>query len=397
MRKKLFSAILVITGSFLLAACQEAPQQSTMQKPVAISAAAVQYANVPGFIEAPGSVQPRDRVALSSQINGFVRAVQVKAGDRVKAGQVLVTLDARDAESQKAAAQAGMQEALAAREEARKAGQIAASMRTAASASKELASQTFARYQKLFDARSVSPQELDEMRARRDGSAAELAARELMAAAAEDRLHQIEAKIAQARAQSARADVVVGWTVIQAPWAGMIAEKSVDPGSAIFPGSPLLVLESSSNAQVLATLPTSDLGRIRQGLEVQIRRAESKSSVTGKIAEIIPVSNPAMHSVQFKIDLPAGVGATSGEYVKVLIPSGDRQAILVSRGAVREAGQLTGVFIVDNASKARFRLVKIAPYDAERVEILSGADPGEKIVTNPNDHIVDGLPLEIRL
>jgi multidrug efflux pump subunit AcrA (membrane-fusion protein) len=355
MRKKLFSAILVITGSFLLAACQEAPQQSTMQKPVAISAAAVQYANVPGFIEAPGSVQPRDRVALSSQINGFVRAVQVKAG------------------------------------------QIAASMRTAASASKELASQTFARYQKLFDARSVSPQELDEMRARRDGSAAELAARELMAAAAEDRLHQIEAKIAQARAQSARADVVVGWTVIQAPWAGMIAEKSVDPGSAIFPGSPLLVLESSSNAQVLATLPTSDLGRIRQGLEVQIRRAESKSSVTGKIAEIIPVSNPAMHSVQFKIDLPAGVGATSGEYVKVLIPSGDRQAILVSRGAVREAGQLTGVFIVDNASKARFRLVKIAPYDAERVEILSGADPGEKIVTNPNDHIVDGLPLEIRL
>jgi len=397
MRKKLFSAILVITGSFLLAACQEAPQQSTMQKPVAISAAAVQYENVPGFIEAPGSVQPRDRVALSSQINGFVRAVQVKAGDRVKAGQVLATLDARDAESQKAAAQAGMQETLAAREEARKAAQVAASMRTAASALKELASQTFARYQKLFDAHSVSPQELDEMRARRDGSAAELAARELMVAAAEDRLHQIDAKIAQARAQSARADVVVGWTVIQAPWAGMIAEKSVDPGSAIFPGSPLLVLESSSNAQVLATLPTSDLGRIRQGLEVQIRRAESKSSVTGKIAEIIPISNPAMHSVQFKIDLPAGFGATSGEYVKVLIPSGDRQAILVSRSAVREAGQLTGVFIVDNASKARFRLVKIAPYDAERVEILSGADPGEKIVTNPNDHIVDGSPLEIRL
>ncbi len=395
MTNKFFSAILAVAGASFIAACKETPRQATPQKPISVSAGAAQYTSIPAFLEAPGSVQPRDRVALSSQINGFVRSVQVRAGDRVAAGQVLVTLDARDADSLKAGAQAGMDEALAAREEARKGAQVAASMRSAAAASRDLAVETFARYQKLFDARSVSPQELDEVRARRDAAVAELAAKELMVAAANDRLLQIEAKINQAKAQNARADVMVGWTVVKAPSAGTVVEKSVDTGSAVFPGSPLLVLESNVNAQVLATLPTSELRLLKPGLEVQVRGA-GQISAAGKIVEIIPVSNPAMHSVQFKVDLPGGFSAPSGEYIKVLVPSGERQAILVARSAVRETGQLTGIFIVDSASKARFRLVKIVPYDSERFEILSGADAGDKIVTSPNDQVLDGVPLEIR-
>ena len=70
----------------------------------------------------------------------------------------------------------------------------------------------------------------------------------------------------------------------------------------------------------------------------------------------------------------------NGQFVKVEMPVGTRNALLVPRQAVRETGQLTGLFVVDSASKARFRLVKIAPYDADNSEVLSGIEPGENVL-----------------
>jgi hypothetical protein len=70
--------------------------------------------------------------------------------------------------------------------------------------------------------------------------------------------------------------------------------------------------------------------------------------------------------------------------------------LLVPRPAVRETGQLTGLFVVDDSSKARFRLVKLAPYDAEKFEVLSGVEAGERIIAGLNDQINDGTSVEIR-
>jgi multidrug efflux pump subunit AcrA (membrane-fusion protein) len=387
---------IILASGGLLAACGESPKPAPAQRSIAARVITAQYQSVPAWVDAPGSVQPRNRIVLSSQINGFVRTVRVKAGDSVKAGQVLATLDAREADSQKDAAQASIQEAQAALEEAGKGALMATSMRAAAKSASELADSTFARYQKLFDAKSVSAQELDEARGRRDGAAADLATKETMVAAAADRLKQVQARIEQARAQSRRADVAVGWTVIQAPAAGRIAERSADPGSAIFPGGPLLVLETTANPQVLAEIPAEHLSALRQGLEVRVRLSEQGPPVTGRVAEIVPLSNPATHTVQFKVDLPAGVVPSPGAFARVSVPAGDRRALLVPLKAVRETGQLTGVFVVDSGSKARFRLVRTAPYDAEQFELLSGVEQGEKVVSPISDDLADGITLEAR-
>jgi multidrug efflux pump subunit AcrA (membrane-fusion protein) len=387
----------ILAGTLLFAACSGPAPSVAPVKPVRAEVISLQNESVPAMLEAPGSVQPRDRIVLSSQINGFVREVRVRAGDTVTAGQLLVTLDARDADSQKEAAQASIQEAQAALAEARKGTEIARSMRTAAKASADLANGTYARYQKLAESRSVSPQELDEMRARRDGAAADLAAKEAMVAAAEDRIPQIEARIAQASAQSRRADVLVGWTVVKAPSAGRIVERSVDPGSAIFPGGALVTIESTSRPQVLASLPTTEAASLRNGLEVKIRISDqAKEPAQGRISEINPLSTSGSHTVQFKVDVPADFAAVSGSFVKVAIPTGVRQALLVPIQAVRESGQLVGVFVVDGSGKARFRLVKTAPYDAQRVELLAGIEPGERIIAKLTDQIIDGISLEIR-
>jgi multidrug efflux pump subunit AcrA (membrane-fusion protein) len=388
----------ILPGIAILSACGGKQPQSAAEagKPVPAIAIVIRTQSVPLILEAPGTVQARNRIALSAQINGFVRAVNVRVGDMVKRDQILATLDARDAESQKALAQAGVEEAQAALLEARKAYQAAVEKQAAAKASAELAAQTFTRYQKLFDARSVSPQELDEVRTRRDAGAAELAAGESMVAAAQERIKQVESRISQAKAQAGRADVLLGWTQIQAPAAGRIAERSVDAGTAIFPGTPLMVIESTSQPQVLADIPTENAQILRAGLKVRLRNAEASRTLEGRITEIVPLSNPATHSIQFKVDLPPDSALPNGQFVKVEIPAGTRNAILVPRKAVRESGQLTGLFVLDSASKARFRLVKIAPYDGESFEVLSGIENGEKVLSGLSDQIIDGIPVEIR-
>ena len=397
-KMKRYALLFVILSGivFQIACGEKKASQSKSASGMAVRAPAIQYESVPAVVEAPGSVQPRNRITLAAQINGFVREIRVRPGDSVKQGQVLATLDARDAESQKAAAQAAIDEAQAGLSEAQKAQQAAVEMRSAAQASAELAGQTLARYQKLFEARSASPQEIDEIRARRNVSASELASREAMVAAAADRVRQGEARIAQARAQAGRADVMLGWTQIKAPSSGRIVERPVDPGSAIFPGTPLLVIESTALPQVLADIPTERAGSLHVGMSVSVRAAGIAGTLEGRLSEIVPLSNPLTHSVQFKVDLPSNAALSSGQFVTVDIPVGKRNALLAPNTSIRRTGQLTGLFVVDGASNARFRLVKSAPYDAARSEILSGIEPGERVLAELSDLVVDGLPVEIR-
>lgn len=390
--------LLLLSGLAIQAGCggnkEVSPESSG--KPVQAGVTTAQYASVPDVVEAPGTVQSRSRIALSSQINGFVREIHVRVGDSVTQGQVLAMLDARDAESQKDLAQAGVEEAEAALSEARKSYQAAVDRQSAAKSAADLAGQTYMRYQKLYEARSVSPQEMDEVKMRRDASAAELASTVSMLAASQDRIRQVEARISQAKAQAGRANVLIGWTQIKAPSAGKVVEKFADAGTAIFPGSPLLVIESTSRPQVLADIPTEHSSRLRPGMTVRLRNNRTKDTLEGRIAEIVPLSNPATHSIQFKVDLPPDASVPNGQFLKVEIPVGTRNALLVPRQAIRETGQLTGIFIVDNASKARFRLVKAVPYDAENSEILSGVEPGENLLTRLSSEITDGTTVEKR-
>jgi HlyD family secretion protein len=386
-----------LAGFILLAACGETPKPNLAAKPVAVGVLRAEQESIPAILEAPGTVQPRHRITLASQINGFVKEVKVQAGDAVKPGQLLALLDSRDAEGQKAAAVAALTEAHAAFEEARKSAQAAIEMKAAAQASANLASSTLARYQKLYEQRSLAPQELDEMRSRRDAAAADLAAKEAMAAASEDRLKQVQARIAQAEAQANRSDVLLSWTAIKAPGSGIIVERPADAGSAIFPGSVLMILETAAKAQVLGDIPSVQAGYLRRGLTVGIRIfGQAGPDVAGQVAEIIPASTSISHTTQFKVDLPDGFKELPGSFVKVMIPAGRRSALLIPRSAIRESGQLVGVYVVDSVSKASFRLVKTVPFDPERLELLAGLEAGEKFIATLSDQITDGVPLEIQ-
>lgn len=390
--------IVLLAGTTLLAACGgEQKSGDEALRPVRVRVTEARSQSIETVVEAPGTVLPRNRVVLAAQINGFVRETRVRTGDRVKAGQLLLTLDARDAENQKAAAESSVIEAQAALAEAGRAYEAAVEMRSASKASMELAGQTFSRYQKLYESKSVSDQEMDEVRMRRDAAKAELASRESMVAAAEERVKQVEAKISQAKAQTGRADVLLSYTRVLAPESGIVAERSVDAGSAIFPGSPLITIDTVGKPQVLGSLPVEQAANLRNGLECRLRSSASAPPMQGRVVEIVPRSDPATHSVEFKVDLAEGASVMHGEFMKLEIPAGTRDALLIGRNAVVREGQLEGIFVVDEGRIARFRLVKTAPYDSEKLEILSGIESGETIITQSDSRIKDGTQVEIEL
>ena len=386
----------LLAAALLQGACAERPDPSARDAaaPVAVPVVEIRPESVPAVVEAPGTVQPRERIPLASQVQGYVRAVHVRVGDAVARGRLLAVLDARDAESQKAAALSSIREAEAALSEARRAHDAALEMKAASDAADDLAGQTLVRYERLFAARSVSPQEIDEVRMRRRAAAAERAARAAQVAAAEDRIGQVEARIAQATAQSRRTDVLLGWSEITAPAAGRIVQLSVDPGAALFPGTPLLVIETTDNPRVVAHLPSAHAHALKAGMKVRVRAGSGEASVEGRVSEIVPLSDPGTHTVEFKVDLPPGASAASGGFMKVEVPVGTRSVLLAPGGAIRETGQLTGLFVVADDSRAFFRLVKLAPYDGARVEILSGVQPGETIVARLDGAVTDGMRVE---
>ena len=323
-----------------------------------------------------------------------MRALQARAGDLVSQGQVLATLDSRDAESQKEFSEASIEEARAALEEARKSAQAAQSTLKAAQAEHDLAASTYARFQKLFEARSVSPQELDEVRARRDAAAADVAARETMAAAAEDRIRQIEVQgLAGRRPVAPRGG---GAQLDGGQGAGIGQDRRAPgrPGRNYFPGQPPVragIRGRSAGGRRSADGPVEPVAPWSER-----RRHAGTERLPGKVAEVIPVSASGAHTVRFKVDLPSTFAAPSGDFVRILIPSGTRRTLLVPRACVREVGQLTGVFVVDGNAQARFRLIKSAGFDHDRVEVLSGIEPGDRVVAGPGAEVIDGASLEVR-
>ena len=397
MRIPTLACLLAVATGLAGLACSGRETREAAPSTATVRAATAELETLPELLVVPGTLEPRTRITIASQLNGFVQDLRVHVGDRVAAGQVLLTLDARDVRAQQDVAQSAMAEAQAALDEARKGTAVAESAREAAGASERLAEATLARYQTLLQTKSVSPQEFDEVRARREAAAAELASRTTLVAAAGDRLRQVEARIRQAKAQSQRAQVVADWSTVKAPISGIIADRQVDSGNSVFPGTPLLTIEEAGVMQVVASLPANQAHRIRRGLIVRLRSDASSTEVfTGSVSEISPVSQPGTHTVQFKLDLSSPRGLPSGSFLRVEIPAGERQALLIPRASIRESGQLTAIFCVEAGSIARLRLIKVSPFDADKLEVQAGLEQGEKYLLNPSEQIVDGTRVEIR-
>lgn len=369
--KKSHFAIALVSLFLLLAGCSS-EEKANAGKPEnggKVAVVRVAGATIPDALTAVGTVRASDTAQLAPQIMGTVVAVRVREGDFVKAGQVLVSIDP----AQSRAALEGAQAAQAASEH-----QLAA-----AQTQQRLAEETLARYDKLFERKSVSPQEYDEVKARAQAASA---------AAEAAQAGQSQAKAGVAKAQSG-----FTYTSIRAPFNGVVTERHVDPGALASPGVPVMTVESSGRFRLEATVDEANLRFVKLGAGVPVSLdAYPDESFTGKVTQIVPAADPSSRTFLVKIELPAAKVVRSGLFGRAQFARGERTAILIPKSAVVPRGALSGVFAVGPDKIATLRYITVGNAVGDRVEVLSGISPNEVVISSPGDRELGGKKVEVQ-
>jgi RND family efflux transporter MFP subunit len=288
---------------------------------------------------AVGTVQPRRRTEIASQILANIREIKPRPGDKVAAGELLVLLDDRELLAQQ-------REALASQ--------------AAADADLITRRGDLARARSLRGTASLSVDEF----ARIEGA-----------------FKVAEAQVKRVQETSARIEVQISHTRINAPTAGIIGDRFAEPGDLAAPGKPLLTFYEPENLELHASVPESLATRLALGQSLLVRVDAGNYTTHAAIREIVPQADPTSRSVLVKLTLPK-VGSTQllpGMYGRVSIPVGQSERIWIPSHAVRNLGQLDLVEVVDADNRLTRRFVRLGREDRGRVEVLSGMKAGEQI------------------
>src|SRR5208283_5107437 len=261
-RTMLIGPVAVFAIATLVACSENKPAaQARAERVHGVAVMQVQKATVPDVVEATGTVRAALSAQLASQVMGTITRVNVHEGDRVRRGEVLVSIDEAQQQATYASAKAGLQ----------------ASQQSIAAADADyaLAESTMQRYQMLYDKTSVSPQEYDEVKTR------------LVAAKA--RRDAAQAGRTQAEAGVSQAGTAMSFTKVRAPFDGMVIARLAEPGAMAVPGVPLLTIDNPSHFRLEAQVDESKIGavRLRESVPVVIDSLGDQP-ITGKVVQIVP-------------------------------------------------------------------------------------------------------------
>jgi RND family efflux transporter MFP subunit len=372
---QLAGGVAVVIG-LALPACSSGAKvtPAAVPAPVPVTVATVATTDIADVFEAGGVVQARTTATIMSRILAPVQEVRVASGDRVRAGQLLVSLDGRDlnarARSARAAALAADQGATA-----------AAAEQQAADAALALARTTHERIAGLQARRSATAQELDD-------ATGGLRAAEGRAAGAAARAQAAVSGVESARAASEAAGTTESFALITAPFDGVITETMVEPGNMAAPGTPLMRLEDARAFRLEVRVDESRIGQISPGATVPVSldsgMGGAATTVSGTVAEIARAVDADTRAFQVKITLPETAGLRSGAFGRAHFSSPARRALTVPAGALVHRGQMTSVFVVEKGV-ARVRLVNVSG-----TEVLAGLSDGDVVIVAPPPMVTDG-------
>ncbi len=359
---------LVASGGLSSCSNERHTQAAAPETVTSVSVIAMQKTTVPDWLEAIGTVRAAQTSQVASQMMGNIIEIRAHEGDRVGSGQILASID--DSQPRAAVEQATAAVTAAEKEV------------SAADSNFALADATLKRYQQLYQKKSVSPQEFDEIRARYQS--------------AEARHEMARAEQAQAVAMLTQARTSLGYTRIRAPFAGVVTEKKVEAGTLASPGMPLFAVEDTRSYRLEAAVDESDIRLVRIGQAVPVLLdALGNTELPGKVVQIVPAADPASRSFLVKIDLRADKRLRSGLFGRARFSRGERTALLIPQTAIVERGQLLAVYVVDANSRIGLRYVTLGNTTGQQVEVLSGLQDGEKVVTAPRDRELAGKQIAL--
>ncbi|MES2089020.1 MAG: efflux RND transporter periplasmic adaptor subunit, partial [Pseudomonadota bacterium] len=269
-----------------------------------------------------GVVEAIRQTVVAAQVSGTVIALDVKAGDAVKQGQVLLRIDARAANQVAAASDAQVQ---------------------AARAALNVARQDLTRQQQLFQQRYISQAALDQAQAQFQSAQA-----------------QTSAQLAQASASKTQSD----FFIVKAPYAGVVSEVPVTLGDMAMPGKTLVTLYDPGAMRVTASVPQTATmqGTEASPVKVQIPGLKADQQwIKPTRVQVLPAVDASTHTRQIRLDLPSGLsGLSPGMFARAWLPSAASTSARLSvptQTLVKHA-EMTGLYVINAAGKPLLRQVR---------------------------------------
>lgn len=291
-------------------------------------------------VAAVGSVQPKKRTEVASQVLASVLDVRVRPGDRVKAGELLIVLDDRELAAQQREATASLVAAEA----------------------------------------DLITRRADLERAKRSKASGVIGEEEYTRVEGAARV--AEAQVTRAKEAIARVAVQLTHTRIAAAGAGVVADRFVDPGDLATPGKPLLIIYDPYELELHANVPETLAPAVPVGAELPVRIDAAGVTARARVREVVPQAQQASRSVLVKLTLPAvpsGKPLLPGMFGRVDIPVGTAERLWVPRAAIRQIGQLDLVEVANSDGTLSRRFVRLGQEVGGKVEVLSGLEAGERV------------------
>jgi len=331
---------------------------------IPVQTIAAEVREVDQIYEAVGTVRPKSETRIEARVTGQVLDVQVRPGDHVDKGALLVSLDSRQATSRMDQAEQALKTAEAGREQARHALEA-----TRAGFKQPRAS--YNRVQRLFTSQAATAKDLE-------GVESTFHKAEAGVKGAEEALAVAEAGIFQARALVNENAISIEYTRILAPEDGIVLQRFVEPGDLALPGRPLVALRTSGALRLEAYVREGLITRMTPGAALQVNIETLGRLVTATVEEIIPYADPNSRTFLVKATIPPVEELYPGMFGRLLIPVGRQRIVTIPWSAVRRVGQLELVRVkTDDGWQARH--VKTGVRLGDDVEILSGLDGTETI------------------
>jgi RND family efflux transporter MFP subunit len=283
----------------------------------------VRETEIPRSLEVLGAVISPSLAQVSSQVPGRVVKIRVEAGDRVKAGQVLVSLSAPEFQARLSQAQAQLKQAAA----------------------------DYQRYKFLFKEGAASPQEFGAM----------------------------EARYKTARAQVAEAATLTGYTMVKAPAAMVVAERKVAVGDVVQPGQPLITLYNPARLQIEGEVNDNYREQVKVGKVARVTVPAVKFTGELPLAEVFPISAAGSRTFKVRTGWVQNPALVPGMFARLSLPLGATLGLLIPKAAVHTVGQLTMVKVVVDHT-AQLRQVKLGQKEGDQVEVLAGLKAGDRII-----------------
>ena len=360
MNMKNIYTIAIITLSLFMMSCggEDPKAVADNSTPIAVKVSKVESNGNNPFVSASGKIEATNSANLSTRMMGFVNKVHVKVGDKVRKGQLLVSINNTDLQAKRAQVNAGITEATAAFNNAQK---------------------DYDRFKSLFADNSASQKEMDDMTANYEMAKARLEGANQMK-------NEINSQFAYAN--------------ITSPFSGVITNKFIDAGDMANPGMSLIAVEAPGKFEVTAMVPESEISQIKSGTTVDVLVKSLGQTVKGKVTEVSTSAKNTGGQFLVKAHLDkTDAKLLSGMFATVQFPvekTSKTNMVLIPNSSIVTKGQLSGVYTVSQSNTALLRWLRLGRTYGDQVEVLSGLNADESYITKAEGKLYNGAKVSIQ-